>query len=1462
MTREPGLSSQESSALLDHPGGKRSGGKGKKILLVLGGLVLILVAIVALLPKIASPLLNGRTVLTSDRVNATIQSSSLGWFGSQQVRLALTDSKSKPAGALDVSIDRGLLALVSNWYNLGTIRISGDAELREGASTKPAPKPNETTVSVTTNRIPLPRGLRARIELNLSKLGVVDASGKSVAELRDIKSVTDVQIGSPITLDFEAKSGSSPIVAKAKIENWTQPDGSISLDTASLQKNSPKVEASLKVEELSVALVDALIATGTGQERHLRSILGETVSIQSQAAGDFAGGSASLNVRSTGAQADAKLALKDGVITLAEPASVKVASAATKAILDTYVPPSQTGGFVVTSAPDATLSIDELSLKLPGAVMDLRGARIRATAALANTAGKIALGEGQPASEVSIPSFRAALVSDDLSGVVRITADATSTIASANKTASGGNLNADLSASGLLDKNGAPLSGLPKAIDGRVSLKGAATEILQPIVAGALASSGLSLDLPRDIGPTADLDVVAKTEGNVIDVDLTAAAQSANASAALRITDSALAARDKGVSLRLANAGAIVARTLKSPSLTIARPSGQIAITVPALTLPLEAGTRKPRLDQLNTQIAAVLTDWAFTALVPPGEGQVAGRPIALDLRTLNAEIALAPGKGGSVVLNSDASADGSPVKLGGNFSLPHALGAFSGAKAPTTGSLAQKLGPPLAFGRIELSGLPASLADAMPRSAQAASTMGVLARETVGDTIGIVIESSQGANADSMAIKATIQGSRANLNVTSTIDQASIVAAATGAGTISPALLDTVLSGNAADKPKLRGPASYTLNTEPLTLPLDSAGSPVMMKAGVLKARAAITGQAIIQSGTQAYGVQDFALNANVPLSALGAGAGGAASLEATGGLLSADGAPMGALVAKAGLPLGSNLTLAGPADIEVRLNDVNTVGLDRALGQPLLVSGALGPSAAITATTKVTPPAGAPIGVADALSKADLAADVTLTSQRLEIKRPLRARAEGDRITLESPDPIVWTIDPAWFDRFVLGKGQPKAQGKAETDLALAAPARAELVITRAVIARTNAERGIAGPMFPGIFALDSTARIHTLELADSRSVRTQMNDAVLKLESASSTPGQPIGINFDLSFAKLAIVPDASKAGPGGGVVRGSIAGLATAQGALDTANPIITASGEIRSLPSALIDAFSVKNGLPGEILGPSVNFALNAKDFSRAGGSLVVSAASTETGAVVDNGVTKQLPRAEMAIRGVSQNGVLTGPLNVVLRKVDVGLDKRLSGVLPIVADVEKRFEDRPASVASPQLAIPLDGDTAKLNGTLAIDPGDARFKTSGVFGSLLRAVKARDQGKVLQRLQPVNLTITNGVITYPRWTFPMGEFNTEIEGTVDLPKSYVDMVAWVPLGQVVDDVAGVFSRIPGVGTAGNAINQATMVPIRISGPMGNTKFSGDVGLFSKNAIKNVNPEKVVDVLKDIFKKPK
>ncbi|MFO0861257.1 MAG: hypothetical protein U0570_11925 [Phycisphaerales bacterium] len=1451
MNRDSGVTKAETDTLLNSDG-RKPARKGRRVLFVVLGVLLLLVGTVMLLPKLASPFIRGKTVFMNDDIQAKVDSASLAWFGGQAVTIQLQDAQGNPAGTIRASLDRGLLGLVTNWYNLGTIRITGDAELRQGLKAASAPSPaapssgNQATVAVQTNRIPIPRDLAARIEIDLTKVSVIDTSRQPIAELRDVKSVADVRFGSPITLQFDAKSGASPISARVKIDQWTGPDGAVHLDSVTLAKNSPKVDASVNVEALSVALVDALVAAATGQNQQLQKILGDTLTVQASANGDFNGGSASLALRAPQAKADVKLALKDGVLSLPEPTSARVDSPGMAAVLQRFLPPGASGGLAIRTAPSATVQVDTLSMKLPTSTPDLRGARVQAKVTIENTDATLTLAENQPPAAVSIPTLRAALSSDDLAGSLRLTADSSSSITSGGQTSSGGTLAVDMIASGLLDSNGAPVSGLPKSINGKVSLKGASTGILQPFVAGALANSGLSVDLPQDFGPTADVELVARTEGGANDIDLTVAAASAQMSAALRVTEGELVTREAGASVRLASAGRLAARALKSDLIQFTRPSGVLYAKLSSLRLPLETGTRKPRLDQLSAEATAELSDWSLAAALPAGANQTPGRPVALELTSLQADLSVAPGTGANVKVAASPSINGAPVQLQSDVQTRPL---FTPTGAMASGGLNA-----LASATMEVNGIPSSVAEILPRSGD--SNVGALVREVVGDAMNLSAELKPDAKtANAGAFQARLESPRLKFATSGRLEPASLHFGLDGSGTLAPTLLES-LGGAGADKPRLRAPVAFTLKSETVTIPLDAKGSPDFAKAGVLKSRLTVPGQAIVQSGAQAYGVQDFAVDSSFPLAALAPANGqGEAAVVATGGLLSADGTGMGKLEARVNAPLAAGMLLNGPALVELKINDLNTVGVDRAINQPGLVSGALGPAANLTATTRIAPPGGKPTVLGEAIGAADIAADLTLSSQHLEIKRPLHAKAQGDRISLEAAEPLLWTIEPAWFDRFVLGKGQ----GGKDSDLSLASPTRVELVLTRAVAARTNPDKGVQGPAYPGIFALDATARIPSMELVDTRSVRTQMGDGVLKLQSGS---GSPVTIAFDLSFAKLAIVPDLSKAPPGGGGLKGSISNIASPSGVVDASNAVLTAKGQIQSIPSALVDAFSVRNGLPGEILGPSITVGLDAQNFSKAGGTIAFAAVSTETGNVTENGATVKKPRAEMSLQGVAQNGVLVAPLNIIIRRVDLGLQKRLSEVMPLVADVEKRYEDKQTVISSKQVAIPLDGDVRKLNGVLNVEPGDARFKVSGPFSAILRAVKAREEGKLLQRLKPLDLTFTNGVMTYPRWAFPIGEFNVEMEGTVDLPQSRMDLITWIPFGQLADDTAKLFSRIPGVGTAGNVINQTTMVPFRTSGPLGNTRTSPDLELFGKNFLKNVNPEKVVDVIKDIFKKPK
>lgn len=1457
MSSEPGLTRDESAALLDDRAmPKKKTGTGRK--LVIGAAVLVALAggAIALLPTIAGKIVNGTQVLTSDQLVGSIQSTSLGWFGNQSARIALVDSKKKPAGALDITVDRSLLALATNWYDLGTIKVSGDVEFREGDGapkpvTTPAAGGREASVSVTTNQIPLPKNLKAKVELRLSKLSVLDKEMKTVAELTDVEADADLAVGTPITLDFSAKTGAAPLEAKLKIENWTDANGVIHLDSASLARSSPKVDAMVSAKDLSVALIDAVASTAAGRPLHLKQILGESLTFAASANGDFKGGAASLDVQSAGATANAKLSLKDGVIALDAPAEARLTSAAAKAAVDSFLTKEQLGSLTIDRAPGGVVRIETLRAKLGDAGPDLRGGAINASLTLDSLQGTLAAGE--TSSKVAVPSLAVTFASSDLSAGAKISATSSATIDSGSGPQNAGTLNADITLAGLLDDKGAPLAGLPKSIDGTVSLRGASTGVLQPFVAAALAKSGVALDLPRDIGPTADVELTAASKDNVIDVDLNAQSQSLGAVAALRVTETEISTRERGVSMRLASAGQIVSRVVKSDALSFPKTTGQVGLSIPALRVPMDAKTRAPKLDQLEARARVEASGWNVLASVPAAEGTVPGKAVDVDVRDLGVDVAIAPGKAATAVIAGNTVANGSPMKIDGNFTLPSIASMWTGSKPATPNLIANLAGAFYALGTIKVDGVPSSLAEALPGG----GPVPALAREALGATFDTSV-SILPSGGDGLSIKAALNSARTNVGIDGELAGSSLVFKAVGDGVVTPALLDAVQSG--PEKLTLRAPAKYTLTSEPVTVPLTAAGAPDLAKAGELKARLAVVGQAIVAKGDQAYGANDLTINVAVPLSTLSdKGAGGEASVQATGGLVTPDGQNFGAVAARASAPLGAMYALKGPATIEVRVNDVATSGLDKAINQPGLVSGALGPTAQITATTRIDPRSQDGKSLAETLAGGEITADVTLLAPRVEIRQPLRATLLPDRVQLTAADPIRWTIDPAWFDRFVLGKGQPLAPGAKPTDLSMTGPAKAEVVINKAVISRANST-GIGGPLKPGIFALDATARIDSLELADSRNVRTQMGDATVKLKSID---GPAPGLAFDLNFGKLAIVPDPGKAGPGGGTIAGTVTNIGDASGTLNTTNPVITAKGDIKSIPTALIDAFSVKNGLPGDILGPSVNVMLDARNFSKTGGTIRTDITSTETKLTSANGPEALLPRALIQINGEVKNGVLITPMLIALRRVDGDLSRKAGDLLPTLADVEKRFEDRQAIIQSDRLELPLDGDLRKLNGRISIDPGEVRFKLSGGIGGFLKRLNARDEGKALQRLKPLTITTVNGVMSYPRWTFPVGEFNFELEGlAIDLPGERIDVVTWVPFGQVADDAGKLFSAIPGLAATGGALNQATMMPFRTSGPMKSPSTRPDLELFAKGFLQNVSPERIVDILKEVVQPKK
>src|SRR5690606_38259474 len=171
------------------------------------------------------------------------------------------------------------------------------------------------------------------------------------------------------------------------------------------------------------------------------------------------------------------------------------------------------------------------------------------------------------------------------------------------------------------------------------------------------------------------------------------------------------------------------------------------------------------------------------------------------------------------------------------------------------------------------------------------------------------------------------------------------------------------------------------------------------------------------------------------------------------------------------------------------------------------------------------------------------------------------------------------------------------------------------------------------------------------------------------------------------------------------------------------------------------------------------------------------------------------------------------------------------LSDMIAPSLPQIARFQKRPEDEPGYVDQQELRFPLDGDLSKLNGELTIALGQAQFQTSSAFSRLLKTVQAESEAMVGRRLDPLVLQMTDGVIKYDRYTIPLGEFNLQASGTIDLPDQRLDVVTWIPIGALTDEAAGMFNTGLGslLGRAVPEFERLTMVPWRTRGRFGDTQ---------------------------------
>ncbi len=1469
--------------------------------LMIGGgvLVLLLLVLIGLAPMIAgwiAPGIASGAITKSINGSASVERVSLSWFGGQRVGpVVIRDDKGTEVARVSVGVSRGLTGLARGALGLGgldagEIRIDGSAHLvrepdgRLNIERVFAPKAKATPAPSSSPAGPseparVPPSLAARLVIDALNVSFRDDMpgadpAARVVLLKDVRGEGVFAAGKPATLALtgsasygpDAQSSGTPagtVKINATADRLVDATGLVLTDQASF-------DATVEAADLAVAPADAL----THMKGALVQGLGERVNVTLRASGTPRDATAELKAAAKGLDADLVVHYADGggggVLTAPRPGSLRVQTGALRALVPGFKESLDKQALAtITSWPDLTVALDKLNLRLPSpgaSGPDLRGSSVALNIQTGAMAGEMitpgpegaASGPRQP---FTLTPLTLNLVSEDLAKSVRLRGGGEATIGDQPA----GTLRIDVSAAGLLDGSGLPVAGLPRRLSGTVLLQGVSTALAQPLVEAA------GLDLPTDVGPRLDVDLRAAAKSAdassatipTTDLDLSIRSAKIVTTVALVIDQNGLRGRDAqdkpAIEATLASGASIAGRLAERAGAARITGGGPMTIGISGLDVPFIAGGTSPALDRAAARVQIALSNVNVLPLYPgPDPQDIPAPPQAppVQVKALDFAGTLAPGAAPRVTIDGQFAHAQSPFAVKGDFALEGLLQPQGQGKAPKV--TPETVRP---VGTLAITTAPTSLARLMPPPAPPApGTQPLDVPRLIRDAIGPSVT----VNAATAVAKG--QGQADRLDVQAQIDSDGLKGQAAGAiardrialdkadlrASVAPQLVSTLLGTFAPTlepRPSLAAPAVVTLAVDPLRIPLAPGGGfkPDFAGAGDVTARIGLDGRLLVQNlqvrnadGTVRdfgpAGLEGIQIVAGAPMKALMAEAAGVGVGTATVKaklLAGAQGERLADLDGSARVELARGKP-SGPLAATLKVIDANTAGLDRFLQKPGLLAGALGPTLSVDASADAQLPS--PNGGSGApYERINLSA--SLASATLKTDKPLKATLTPDRMGLDAPLVLKWTMDPAFANTHLLAPG-PTAPG--------GPPPQATAHFTRPTDFTLSVTRLVLGPretpMKPGVFGLN--ADVQTPALALALADGTPANFGAVSAKTWNGT--EPGRVVFSLQMNA-----------PGGAgasapvAVNGAIDKLGDEQGRIATDRAVIFGNATAQQFPTALVDALARQNGMLVELLGPTVTLTAGGGDIplSGAGGRGQLSAKLSSD-------------RASADLKGAIRDGafIAQGPVNTQLSVITPQLGERLVKGLPMVGTFQKTKEDGPAALTATGLTVPIDGDLRKLNGQLTLNVGQVRFETSKKFASILKILDQRQQGLVGQKLAPFTATITNGVMSYERYALPLGEFSVETQGVVDMVNRQLDVVTFIPLGALSDEAAGKFNTDLGK-LLGNLpiIEQTTQLPWRTTGSFDNPETRPDLEAYAKNLGKQLKP---LDALKKLepFKK--
>lgn len=727
----------------------------------------------------------------------------------------------------------------------------------------------------------------------------------------------------------------------------------------------------------------------------------------------------------------------------------------------------------------------------------------------------------------------------------------------------------------------------------------------------------------------------------------------------------------------------------------------------------------------------------------------------------------------------------------------------------------------------------------------------------------------------DAFSAVAVVNATNVAVNVKAAASETSLrLNEATAQVNIAPETLRTLLNSFApgvTGVPRLNGPATVYAAIDPVTLPTSGLGKVQVDQVGPVKATVAIPGRTLVDGlqvgvaqadGTvrtlSAIGIEDFRLVANVPVAAMVAEAlpdQRATSVDLRAQLLGAGGARVGSLTGTLNADI-SNGQPAGGLNARFEISEIDVKGVEGLLLPGDALSQALGERANVSLVASLSPPENARVGDKFAPMEGTIDVEAGIQATRLRSDGPIKARVKGGMAALTAPTRFSLSVPPDLANTYI---APPPANGQRDPNqLRLVEPAEVQLSIET-----FRMPLGAVGD--PGVVASADRRLEAAVSVRVARAALASQGGNALALngvEASVRTPGREQPVTAPIPFSLSVAQTDLSNVEPITNMrITGIVEGLVDAQGNLVPDNATMNASGALPAFPTALIDTLAKQNGLLTDLLGPVVvveRLEVNRVPLTKAG---ELTQRGSNARATID--VAMRTERAAGSVSGVLGDAIFVAqqPVQFGINEVTEALAGRFMKGMPFLGKVTKNKEDAPAMFKATGLTVPLSNDWSRLNGQVVLDPGEARFAASDDFAGLLSNLAMRQQGTVGQRLQPLNVSIVNGVATYEKWAIPLGEFSVETTGTVDMVQRRIDVVTWIPFGQLSSDAARLFGAAGNLG-GGALLQAADRVPFRTSGSLDNPSTRPDMELFAKTFVEKLSPEELIkDRLKDLIPKP-